>query len=174
MINTKRQDSIRLTCLKALSRKVLNRLKRKASISKAISKGKTTKFFVSHFLEFSLRKNRSKCLHIKFRKCCVIFIRFASPQWGKLLLRNYHNVWIMRGLFGKHFQSTGPENYRKVFILSLLRKWVFPFLCMTGSHEAPCRDGWQELHNESRFSKITELIKSKNSSFERFLKAQES
>ena len=64
LYNTKRQDSIRLTCLKALSRKVLNRLKRKASISKAISKRKTAKIFVSHFLEFSLRKRRCKCLNI--------------------------------------------------------------------------------------------------------------
>ena len=35
-----------------------------------------------------------------------------SPQRGKLLLRSYRNVWIMRGLFGKHFQSTGPGKYQ--------------------------------------------------------------
>ena len=41
MFHTKCPDTIRLTCLKALSRKELNRLERNASISKPISKRKT-------------------------------------------------------------------------------------------------------------------------------------
>ena len=65
------------------------------------------------------------------------------------------------------FKAPGRKIICDEFILSLLRKLVFSFLCMTHSHEAPCRDGWQEYipinTHESRFSKSTERIKSKTS-----------
>ena len=53
-----------LTCLKVVSRKVPNGLKRKTFLSKGILKRKTAKIFVSHLLELSLQKHRCKCLYI--------------------------------------------------------------------------------------------------------------
>ena len=54
----------------------------------------------------------------------------------KVLLWNYHIVWIERDLFGKTFESAGREN----FLLwaypefTQLQKSVLSSVCMTGSH----------------------------------------
>jgi len=48
-------------------------LKRKASLSKEISKRRTAKIFVSYFLELSLRKIPVQIFEYLFSKFCVIF-----------------------------------------------------------------------------------------------------
>ena len=92
-----------------------------------------------------------------------------------LLLRNYRNVWIMRGLFGKQIQITGPENYllgvypkstSKMSLLISLHVHMRRHAVTADKNCIPIKT------NESRFSKITELIKSKNISFERFSKCR--
>jgi len=54
----------------------------------------------------------------------------------KVLLWNYHIVWIKRDIFGKPFESAHRKIIFFVFILSLRGKLVLSFLCVTGSHYA--------------------------------------
>ena len=81
----------------------------------------------------------------------------------------------MRGAFGKHFQRTGPENYELGVYPKSTSKMshFFAWLVHMKRHAVTADKNCIPINtNESRFSKITELIKSKNISFERFFKAQ--
>ena len=92
----------------------------------------------THESRFSKSTERIKSKNTSFE-------RFFKRRTAKILVSRlvglflqtsqYHIVWIEIGLFGKHFQSAGQENLYIVclFVLSLLRKLVFSFLCMTDS-----------------------------------------
>ena len=106
MINTKRQDSIRLTCLKALSRKVLNRLKRKASISKASSKRKTAKNFCFAFLRIFAPKTPvqmfaylSSEVLCNIPQVCISTVRKAASTELPQRLDHERSLWKA---FSKH------------------------------------------------------------------------
>ena len=88
-----------LTCLKVISRKVLNGLKQKGSLSKGILKRKTGKIFVSHLLELWLQKYQSANV------CILILEVLCNIYW------TYCNVWIKTGHFEEHcFRSARQEN----------------------------------------------------------------
>ena len=80
----------------------------------------------------------------------------------KVLLWNYHIVWIERDLFGKPLESAGRG---------------LSFLCMTGSHliGVLAADKSCILNTLlSRFSKSTERPKAKKVSLERSFKTPDS
>ena len=93
-----------------------------------------------------------------------------------MLLRTYCDVWITKGLFKEHFQSGRQENYHlcikskftsKICLLLSLRD-LFPRRENAVAADKNCIP--INTH-ESRFSKSTERIKSKNISFEWLFKA---
>ena len=110
---------------------------------------------------------------------CNIYQVYVTKS-RKVLLRTYCNVWIKRGLFKEHFQSARQENYHRCvspkFTSKIMKSCRFSVLLIPKRRHAAAADKNCIPINtyESRFSKSTLRIKSKNISFERLFKAQDS